>query len=404
MIKVFKIKDINNFCVKILVPLIIIFIAMNLINNNKSNASSNGTAFLSCIEDSIPNIKASKVNTNDNNNKEITIEDFQNEIQNTIDYKMKELPKYILSSEFSILNNSNDKTENTTEDKDNKLNNNIIEFADMKDNNKNNVSSIETNVNNKIKQADINVKTEVVPNNVDPRTTDEYQGVKINNSTEYELSDEILNPDGIEINKNKILIFHTHTCESYTPTEKYNYEQSGNFRSNDLSYSVARVGDELEQQLKSYGYNVIHDKTYHDYPAYNGSYSRSLETVQNILKDNSDIDIIIDLHRDAIADSTYAPKVKIGDEYASQLMFVMGTDSAEGIHKDWQQNLKFAVKVQKKANELYNGLFKPIILRNSDYNEFTSRAACIIEVGATGNTLEESMNSMKYLAKVIDQI
>lgn len=50
-----------------------------------------------------------------------------------------------------------------------------------------------------------------------------------------------------------------------------------------------------------------------------------------------------------------------------------------------------------------HGLFKPIILRNSRYNQHLAKGACIIEVGATGNTLEQSITSMKYLAKVIDE-
>ena len=83
---------------------------------------------------------------------------------------------------------------------------------------------------------------------------------------------------------------------------------------------------ELENQLKLYGYNVLHDKTYHDYPSYTGSYGKSLETVQNLLTTNKDFDVVFDIHRDAIADSSYAPTVKIGDEYVSQLMFVIGTD------------------------------------------------------------------------------
>lgn len=249
-----------------------------------------------------------------------------------------------------------------------------------------------------------NVNVEVIKNSVNPRSTNEYKGVQINNSTDYQLSEELLNPDGLQVNKNKILIYHTHTCESYTKTELNNYTESGSFRSLDLNYSVAKVGDELEKQFTSYGHNVIHDKTYHDYPAYNGSYSRSLKTAEKIIKENKDIEISIDLHRDAIADSSYAPKVKIGDEYVSQLMFVIGSDKVNKNHKDWDKNLKFAIKVQQKANELYPGLFKPIILRNSEYNQHISKAACIIEVGATGNTLEESVSAMKYLAKIIEAI
>lgn len=208
----------------------------------------------------------------------------------------------------------------------------------------------------------------------------------------------------LDFDKKNVLIFHTHTCESYTSSENFNYEQPDGFRTTDLNFSVSRVGDELEEYLKSYDINVYHDKTYHDYPTYSGSYGRSLVTVQNILNYSFNSDIVIDIHRDAIEDSTYAPKVKIGDEYASQLMFVIGTNDSGLEHDNWIQNLKFACIVQKKANELYPGLFKPIILRSSRYNQHLAKCACIIEVGATGNTLDEANNSMRYLAKIISEI
>ena len=67
-------------------------------------------------------------------------------------------------------------------------------------------------------------------------------------------------------------------------------------------------------------------------------------------------------------------------------------------------NLQFAIKLQEKANKEYPGLFKPIILRNSRYNQHLGKAACIIEVGATGNKLEQCLNSMKYLSKIINEI
>ena len=154
--------------------------------------------------------------------------------------------------------------------------------------------------------------------------------------------------------------------------------------------------------MLSYGFNVTHDTTYHDYPNYSGSYGRSMATVENVLLSHSGTDIIIDLHRDAIADSSYAPSVIIGDEKVSQLMFVIGTDGGGLEHTNWKSNLKFAVKIQEVASKLYPGLFKPIILRNSRYNQNLGKAACIIEVGSTGNTLEQCLNSMKYLSKIIN--
>lgn len=264
--------------------------------------------------------------------------------------------------------------------------------------------SVSENNDLPLEHADTNVATQVIENNVPNNYTDNYNGVEIKNGTNYSLTEDILNCDNLDINKNDVIIFHTHTCESYTPTENYSYEESGTFRTIDLNYSVSRVGDSLTDQLLSYGFNVIHDKTYHDYPAYSGSYGRSMATVENLLISHPNTDIIIDLHRDAIADTTYAPSVKIGDEVVSQLMFVIGTDGGGLEHPNWQQNLKFAIAFQRKANELYPGLFRPILLRNSRYNQQLGKAACIIEVGATGNTLEQSMASMKYLSKVLDEV
>ena len=126
-----------------------------------------------------------------------------------------------------------------------------------------------------------------------------------------------------------------------------------------------------------------------------------MATAESILKDFSS-DILIDLHRDAIgSNSNYAPTVKIGEDYCAQLMFVMGTDGGGLSHSNWNSNLKFAMKIQEKANELYPGLFKPLVLRNSRYNQHLGKGACIIEVGATGNTLDEAIMSMKYLSNVM---
>ena len=248
-----------------------------------------------------------------------------------------------------------------------------------------------------------NVETQIVTQNpISESFNSEINGVKIKNETSFDISN--IMETALEINKNNILIFHTHTCESYTPSEKYQYQQTGNFRTTDLNYTVARVGDELSNYLLGFGFNVYHDKTYHDYPAYSGSYNRSLTTVQNALKTNPS-DIIIDLHRDAIGSiSNYDPSVKIGEDVAAQVMFVIGTNGGGLNHPNWKQNLRFAIEVQQKANEMYPGLFKPIILRNSRYNQHLGKAACIIEVGATGNTLDQCLNSMKYLAKVFEKL
>ena len=290
-----------------------------------------------------------------------------------------------------------------------------ITSVDEEDENQDNVGNINTtnNIDDSVNQENIDtsnitevstdIQTETVASKYKNTYNYEKNGIKIKNETSYDLANMNLSTN-ITVNSKNILIFHTHTCESYTQTDANKYESTGNYRTTDLNHNVVRVGDELQKYLTSYGYNVIHNKTFHDYPAYTGSYGRSLKTVSGILSQNKDTDVVIDLHRDAIGDDSYAPKVKIGDEYAAQIMFVIGTNGSGLAHDNWQQNLQFAMKVQQKANELYPGLFKPILLRNARYNQHLSKAANIIEIGATGNTLEECETSAKYLAKVLDEV
>ena len=288
-----------------------------------------------------------------------------------------------------------------------------IELAQIQETNKeetknnqtdeNNTQIAENNESNLSTEVATGVETEIVTQNpISESYNVEINGVKIKNETSFQIDNTILE-NTLEMNKENVIIFHTHTCESYTPSEQYQYQQTGNFRTTDLNYTVSRVGDELTNYLLGFGFNVNHDKTYHDYPAYTGSYTRSLESVTNDLKTFSS-DIIIDLHRDAIGSkSNYDPSVKIGEDVAAQLMFVIGTNGGGLYHPNWKSNLQFAIELQQKANEMYPGLFKPVIVRNSRYNQHLGKAACIIEVGATGNTLEQCLNSMKYLSKVLDE-
>lgn len=324
------------------------------VNSNKDNDNNLGNSENS---ESIENVENNKSSENIENN------------ENSENSKLQTLTEYLLGL-TPVQFNRNDKLNGTqnanfksadgkviAQDKNNDGNNsNKIENEKNSENSKDGQNYNKNNPNgedNSIKQAEENVKTEVVSNNVNPRYNYDYNGIKIYNSTKYKLTNEMLDISNFSVNKDKILIYHTHTCESYTPTEKNNYQQTGNFRTTDLNFSVARVGEELKKQLESYNIKVIQNKTYHDYPSYNGSYSRSLTTANNMLNENKDADIVIDLHRDAIADSSYAPKVKIGDEYVSQMMFVIGTDIANSANSHWNENLKFAVKVQQKANEMY---------------------------------------------------
>ena len=372
---VIELKDIIKYLVKITIIIGVLVFLTKYFSNFKTKLNVDKNSFLFCLDTVIPSISSV-------NKKEETI---------TANSNVKPL-KLALDLELGVID-SLSKNETNTVPNNETTENKVAENAIVQEEKK----------TEDVDEAQTGLKTEVVKTNVPEKYTSEYNGVKIRNETDIKLTKEMLTPT-VSVNTENIVIYHTHTCESYTPTEKFEYKESGNFRTTDINYSVARVGTELTKYMEHYGYDVIHDTTLYDYPSYSESYDRSLKGVAKILEENEDTDILFDLHRDAIGDSSYAPTVKIGDEEAAQLMFVIGSNGGGSEHDNWNENLKLAIKIQEKANELYPGLFKPIILRNSRYNQQLATGASIIEVGATGNTMEQCLTSMKYLSKVLSEV
>ena len=91
-----------------------------------------------------------------------------------------------------------------------------------------NVGNSNETVDTSNQEASTDVTTKVVTANpIAESYNREYgNGIKIKNETSYELTDDMLNPGNLEINTDNVLIFHTHTCESYTQSENYTYEPS----------------------------------------------------------------------------------------------------------------------------------------------------------------------------------
>ena len=135
-----------------------------------------------------------------------------------------------------------------------------------------------------------------------------------------------------------------------------------------------------------------------------GAYKASLATVEKHLK-NEKYDIILDIHRDALSgNSNFRPTAIINGETSAKIMIVVGSNDAGLKHDNWMQNLKFAIALQEKGNEMYPGLFRELHLSTSRYNQHTSDKTLIIEVGATGNTMEETDIAMKYFANILNAL
>ncbi len=226
----------------------------------------------------------------------------------------------------------------------------------------------------------------------------------MNNATDYDVDINALCAEELSFeityDEPQALVIHTHTTECYDG-DQMNGETE---RNTNEELNVIAVGDEICRALEENGIKTVHDKTYHDYPSYQGSYTRALTTIENQLAEYPSIKIVLDVHRDAFIYED-GSKLKVECEQngisAAQVMLVVGSDSMGLEHPDWRENLKFAAKIQSSANIMYPGLMRPINLRTERFNEHTTNGSLILEVGSNGNTLSQAKEGGKYVARAI---
>lgn len=200
-----------------------------------------------------------------------------------------------------------------------------------------------------------------------------------------------------------VLILHTHTTESYTKVSGENYEESGNYRTLDENYNMLSLGDKLTELLEAGGLQVIHDRSLHDYPSYNGSYDDARESIQNYLAEYPTIQLVIDLHRDAAdtANGQLATSATVDGENSAQLMMFIGTNESGLNHPNWQRNLALALKLHVLLERENPGLTRPIVLRSQRFNQDATPWTILVEVGAAGDTHQKAMTAIDPLAEAI---
>ena len=197
-----------------------------------------------------------------------------------------------------------------------------------------------------------------------------------------------------------VLILHTHTSESYTPVSGQTYEQTSEFRTLDPCYNMLRIGDQLTGDLQNAGIQVLHDREFHDYPSYNGSYADAAESTAAYLEEYPSIRLVLDIHRDA-ADTAYGQmttQCSVGGQPSAQLMLVVGTDSGGLSHPNWEENLSLALKLQVTLERQNPGICRNLNLTYYRYNQHLSPGALLVEIGAAGNTLDEALTAASALA------
>ena len=196
----------------------------------------------------------------------------------------------------------------------------------------------------------------------------------------------------------EVLIYHTHTHESYY--DGGNVDEGYNCNTDINDYNVVGVGDVLAKELQEgYGIAVIHDKTIHD-TSYNDCYGRSNETVSSYLNQYGDFKLIIDLHRDSNS-NRQAVTTEINGETVAKVMFVVAGNS-----RNYSSNIELDNKLIEIINRLFPSLLRStnIFVYDSGINAFNlnlSNNIILLEEGSIANTATEAKLSAKYMARVI---
>lgn len=244
--------------------------------------------------------------------------------------------------------------------------------------------------------------------------TDSYGKVRVKNINDTQINVKQLLNEKADLSvkdksKPSVLIFHTHTTEQYQIIDRSFYSTDYTPRSEDPSRNMIRVGDEICKQLEEAGYSVIHDTNIYD-KKYNGAYDRSRAQIKKYLEKYPTIQVVLDIHRDAIELSNgtkIKPVTMVNGKKCAQIMIISGCqESGNGISgfDDWRYNLIFAVQLQNKLETMFSGITRPLYFCPRKYNMDTSHCSLLIEMGSDANTLEEAVYAGKCLGLSLSQL
>ncbi|MDE7223444.1 MAG: stage II sporulation protein P [Acetatifactor sp.] len=198
-----------------------------------------------------------------------------------------------------------------------------------------------------------------------------------------------------------ILLYHTHSQEGFADSIP-----------GDDSTTIMGVGQHLADILEQqYGYQVLHHLGTYDKETRDNAYSRSLPEITQLLEEYPQIQVVIDLHRDAVADESTHLVMDLDGRPTARFMFFNGiswtrkTGSISYLQNDnLSDNLAFSFQMKLKAEEYYPGLTRRNYINGYRYNMHLRPRTLLIELGAQNNTLEEAMNACDPIAHLLDLV
>jgi stage II sporulation protein P len=185
---------------------------------------------------------------------------------------------------------------------------------------------------------------------------------------------------------NVVGIYHTHSDESYTPTDGRSSHRGRG--------GIIKVGGVFAEKLKSLGLDVYHDKTPHD-PHDAGAYQRSRRTAVNLLKKQPAI--VFDVHRDAVPAEVYESEV--AGQKVTKIKMVVGRQN-----QNKQANLEFAKTMKAAMDKTHPGLFEGIFLARGNYNQDLGPRMMLVEVGSDKNSREDAQRGVALFADTVPRV
>ncbi len=219
----------------------------------------------------------------------------------------------------------------------------------------------------------------------------EFEDEEIGNKSEY-----VYDPNPTQINEPKVYIYNTHQLESYDNTDY-----------NDITPNVLMASYLLKEELNKAGIStIVESSNITEYIKQNNlkyyqSYDASRYYAEKVVKDNQNLDLVIDLHRDAIEKN--ASTVTINDKEYAKLLFVIGME-----HENYESNLEVATAINNIIKEKYPTLTRGIITKsgknvNGIYNQDLNPNSILIECGGYKNSFSEVVNTINLLSQIIKE-
>lgn len=225
------------------------------------------------------------------------------------------------------------------------------------------------------------------------------EGSVIDNETLEVLASSV---NKLNVNEDKpyIMIYHTHGQESYLPAT------DDNFHTTNRDYNVTKIGKIVSDGLKEKGHNLVYIDKFHDIPM-KESYSNAYKTLSSNLNKESNLKVLIDIHRDGISGSYekvlkergIKERVTINDVSVATFSLVIGPNN---LNKN--KLIELAEYIKLVSDRMYPGLCSRIIVKEyGKFNQSISDHSLLIEVGSNKNTVEEAAESAKLISEVLDK-